>query len=630
MGLFSELAEPFIQGGTFGLSNLLGITGKGGLIHDESEDRESQAIWLEEEGITFRGAGIRVDWSHVTAAHVNEEGTLWTFVFRGGLCVSSGWVSSPEDPDSPVFQQLDALGDDDGILERLSALSDGSLEDCIGVAEDVLWSDEVAGRIRGTDEHLFIDEGWLFRLFTFALHQVEHNPEFVKSEELAKAESNSGKEKAADKKKAKEIAAFADRLRECLEAQFARVDIDDEDVKLAAHLALGELSDEHTATGIAGQKKVYEELCASIRYAQEGDETISRSLLAFILASSDDDDHPLGDEAWKSERKTIICTDQPMALSAFSKRKRLEGIMVMDAADIELYNEEVPAGLKLVFPAGHPQNGCTYIQHPLQANLYFEVNEFHNSLLERKQNELLRVLESLGAYSARVEVRHEQREDTNREAELQRDGKGSYGVAKGSAAYSGSESRQALSAFSQSATKDWTFNPPPKPALPDDLVFYPTEETWKNLAASVLRGGLKRATVDLEYKSEYGVTEKRLSDISASAKIVLPSFEMHLKSSFSSNLHRLTTTQWHYEAIFEDEQGKRAGDEAVPSPETATMLPKTPDDKVEALFLKKAKRYAKSEGHIDSAQRADLEAFASKYGIDEFRMEELIEEAFEA
>ena len=296
----------------------------------------------------------------------------------------------------------------------------------------------------------------------------------------------------------------------------------------------------------------------------------------------------------------------------------------------ELAIEEVPAGLKLVFPAGHPQNGCTYIQHPLQANLYFEVNEFHNSLLERKQNELLRVLESLGAYSARVEVRHEQREDTNREAELQRDGKGSYGVAKGSAAYSGSESRQALSAFSQSATKDWTFNPPPKPALPDDLVFYPTEETWKNLAASVLRGGLKRATVDLEYKSEYGVTEKRLSDISASAKIVLPSFEMHLKSSFSSNLHRLTTTQWHYEAIFEDEQGKRAGDEAVPSPETATMLPKTPDDKVEALFLKKAKRYAKSEGHIDSAQRADLEAFASKYGIDEFRMEELIEEAFEA
>ena len=50
--------------------------------------------------------------------------------------------------------------------------------------------------------------------------------------------------------------------------------------------------------------------------------------------------------------------------------------------------------------------------------------------------------------------------------------------------------------------------------------------------------------------------------------------------------------------------------------------------KVEALFLKRAKRYAQSEGHINAEQRADLEAFAQKYGIDEFRMEELIEEAF--
>ena len=48
----------------------------------------------------------------------------------------------------------------------------------------------------------------------------------------------------------------------------------------------------------------------------------------------------------------------------------------------------------------------------------------------------------------------------------------------------------------------------------------------------------------------------------------------------------------------------------------------------EALFLKRARRYATNDGEIDAKERADLEALAMKMGIDELRAEELIEEAF--
>lgn len=48
----------------------------------------------------------------------------------------------------------------------------------------------------------------------------------------------------------------------------------------------------------------------------------------------------------------------------------------------------------------------------------------------------------------------------------------------------------------------------------------------------------------------------------------------------------------------------------------------------EALFLKRARRYATNDGEIDAKERADLEALAMKMGIDELRTEELIEEAF--
>lgn len=600
---------------------------------------DSDSIKLRDDGVFFRVAALPIGWEDVIS--IEGDDVDCTLTFKGGLEVQCFSVGVPLEWDD------DTNWEDLGRCKRPTVLqvNANNPAEVLAAAEDVLWAHWLANKIRDAESVCVNDATLLWMSVQMSLIL----------QGMCKSLLGKNEEKGQEKL-FKEVSEAKDRIGECIEAMFALPATEygeplaDADGKTLADaltcLPDGELE------GVALQKKHYEEGCKAIQLGADAKPVLRRKDVLDLLLETDGKARKLGDAAWKSERKTIICSEEPMVLSAFSKRKRLKEIMVMDAADIEAYNEEVPAELKLVFPAGHPQNGCTYIQHPLQPNLYFEVNEFHDSLLERKQNELLRILESLGAYSARVEVRHERREDTNREAELQRDGKGSYGVSKGAAAFSGSESRQTLSAFSQSATKDWTFNPPEKPALPDNLVFYPTEETWKNLAASVLRGGLKRATVDLEYKSEYGITEKRLSDISASAKVVLPSFEMHLKSSFSSNLHRLTTTQWHYEAIFENEGGKRAGDfapvveanakaisegglapvAALPLPlNSSTPTPLSVGDagKVEALFRKRAKRYAQSEGHIDAAQRADLEAFAQKYGIDEFRMEELIEEAFE-
>lgn len=335
----------------------------------------------------------------------------------------------------------------------------------------------------------------------------------------------------------------------------------------------------------------------------------------------------LGDSETAAQRKIIACTNIKRSVEALFRTE--PGVFVCLAEHVEKYKEVCRPANNLIFQPGHPRNGCTYVQHPLQKNVYFEVNSYHDSLRERKQNELLRILEALGAYSARVEVRHEQQEMTSFGQESLLSANGSYGVVNGSASRNISGERQTSMSSSQSATKDWTFNPPEKPYLPDDLVFYPTEETWQQLANSVLRGGLKRAVVDLEYKSEYGITEKYLSDVAASVKSLLPSFDMNLSKSFSSNLHRLTTTQWHYEVIFENETGERAGANDKVASQITSAPPSADANKVELLFAKRAKRYAQSEGHINAEQRADLEAFAQKYGIDEFRMEELIEEAFE-
>lgn len=622
---------------------------------------DGATCWLTSDdipynGVAFIAAGVKKRWPTVVHYDVNDG--KYVIEFRGGLTVRAN-------ADNVVDTSIETYTNPCGCT-RLNAQQafakpgiEKDVKKTIEVAEDLLWSHDLAESIRGSDERVEIDETRLLVLYASMLNGFETCRHYFsrkllagKSEESAEIE---GKTSVAQNGKRPSTAPaeliaidpqfgklweLENKIRECLEEQFSRVgqEASGKDISFALKV-LG--SD--CGGGVVAQKKKYEEESASRRYDEDLNPAAQEAIKS-ILLSRENGNEVFGSPAWSKERKTIVCTDQPMAPSAFSKRKRLDGIMVMDAADIELYNEGAEEGEKLLFPASHPQNGCTYIQHPLQANLYFEVNEFHQRLIERKQSELLRILQSLGAYSAKVEVSHEQREDARHEKELQVGAKVAYGEIEGTAAYSGSESRQSMSALAQRLSRACHWNPKGKPTLPDNLVFYHTEESWKDLATSVLQGRTKREEAVFEYKTEYGITEKHLSDISIAVKAVLPSFEMNLKSSFSSDLHWMTSTTWRYDVVFEDEEGRLAGDSAdtvadaptpppLPAPGPTVVSAVAPVgvdvEKAEALFRKRAKRYAQSEGHVNAEQRADLEAFAQKYGIDEFRMEELIEEAFE-
>lgn len=74
----------------------------------------------------------------------------------------------------------------------------------------------------------------------------------------------------------------------------------------------------------------------------------------------------------------------------------------------------------------------------------------------------------------------------------------------------------------------------------------------------------------------------------------------------------------------DDEQivGEVVNEELENEPDSAQF------SRAEELFVKRAKRFAQSDGEISEAHMADLDALAAKYGIDDFRKEELIEEAY--
>lgn len=603
MGIFGKFAEDFLYGATFGLSDKLGITGSGNGDQDGDEGQATCSVYMGAEGVYLTAAQLQLPWSDV--ASVSSQDGFQAFMFRGGLLVISGSVC---DTTGGALDFQKCCGYTERTADQLGA-TDGA--GAVAMIDDLAWTDQLANTLRGGDENLFVDEDWLFKLYSMMSFYLQ----------IAESESAVPEQ---DKEKCREA---IDYFRKCLEAQFSRIQEDDEMVKANIEMGLFALSGV-TVRGVCGQKKRYEELSAALKYAETP--ALDKGAVLSVLTGAEGEQYPLGAAEWGAERRTLVCTDKPLSLPSFSKRNRIPGAMILDVADLADYNTAVESEYRLIFQPGHPQNGCTYVQHPFRKNVYYEVNSYHDSIRERKQNELLRILESLGAYSAKVEVRHEDQESAGCGDNSNTTFGGSYGVFSGSVGRKTGGERQTTSSTVQNASKHWTFNPPDTPCLPGDLVFYPTEETWQQLAKSVLRGGLKQAVVDLEYKSEYGVTEKYLSDVSTAVKLLIPSFDMNLSRSFTSNLRRLTTTQWHYEVVFENDAGERAG-RKTPEPSAGvspSAAPATDTAKVEALFLKRAKRYAQSEGRINAEQRADLEAFAQKYGIDEFRMEELIEEAF--
>ena len=589
-------------------------------------DPNDSAVIIDNDGIYFVECKEQIGWKDVKAIDYDDElGNR--FRLRGGLLIYTKEIYFPEE-----FKELVDNGDIElpdmaqSKAKSIYELDYYDLKDAnnrkqiLTALLDLIWAKDLANNIRDS-ERLGIYEGDLFCRYCEGF--------------MALANINCALQQGGKFKTFNDILSRMDEFIVMLKDQVSYIDSDEPSLHgdIATIFAWPNLlsfpNSELPNSGVDVQAAVYDNFRNARAY---GWKFTGNANPADVLIGKLDEFKAFGDVAWAKRRKVIVCTDEKASLDTWRKGLQLSNAMVINAQDLVEYNESVDGNLKLVFEPGHPQNGCTYVLHPFRKNLYFEANSFHDSIRERKQNELLRILESLGAYSAQVHVRHEWQESEDCEADADVAMEGSYGLVKGSMSQKTKRGRQSTSSTSQSATKDWTFNPPEKPCLPEDLVFYPTEETWQQLAKSVLRGGLKRAVVDLEYKSEYGITEKYLTDIAVSAKSVIPSFDMNLNSNFSSNLHRLTTTQWHYDVVFENESGERAGGKSAgkdTEKQINQTLPSQPNDKAEALFAKRARRYAKSEGHINAEQRADLEAFAQKYGIDEFRMEELIEEAFE-
>ena len=184
------------------------------------------------------------------------------------------------------------------------------------------------------------------------------------------------------------------------------------------------------------------------------------------------------------------------------------------------FAQPVPIGWGELFtlPPGHPRADVLYVAHPRDELVYIPAGDFHRFAFEQKFSEAVRLLMHLGA----TEIKVHRKKGWGSEfaahisaslpmADTNVDGGAGRKKAKGGellyeAALDGTDS----------------------PALPeDDLIWYPYEPTWENMAEGRLKFGLKSFSLMIHYTDDYGVN----ADLAAKAKgagvNLAGSFESH-------------------------------------------------------------------------------------------------------
>jgi hypothetical protein len=183
---------------------------------------------------------------------------------------------------------------------------------------------------------------------------------------------------------------------------------------------------------------------------------------------------------------------------------------------------------QISFPPGHPREGVLYIGHPALPNVYYTIAEFHRATFEHKFSEAVNLLMSLGAVTIRVEyIRGWSKDFSSR-----------LSVPLGVAGESASSTTSVQSSSSTQLLYEATLSGTDNPAIPENLVWYPYENTWQAIAKGRIEFGLQDFSLSISYEDDFGVNAGLKASVAKTGLDLGGKFEDH------------QSTVWHVKGKF--------------------------------------------------------------------------------
>ncbi|MFS0884407.1 hypothetical protein [Aeromicrobium sp. 179-A 4D2 NHS] len=156
----------------------------------------------------------------------------------------------------------------------------------------------------------------------------------------------------------------------------------------------------------------------------------------------------------------------------------------------------------LRFPPGHPRTNVVYAAHPVDVGAYIPAADFHRFLFQHKVAEAQRLIRALGAKSVTVRSVH----GWSREAAAQL-GLSVTEPSTGVATNVSASADRSLGSNEEIITT-MTLTPQGHPLVPDDVVWFPHEPLWQEIARARIESGLREFSIDVRSSDDFGINSK--------------------------------------------------------------------------------------------------------------------------
>ena len=168
----------------------------------------------------------------------------------------------------------------------------------------------------------------------------------------------------------------------------------------------------------------------------------------------------------------------------------------------------------LIFTPGHPRDGHLYVGHPAVPRIYHTPAMFHRLCFEHKFCEAIRLIAALGARKISVEHVSGWSKEFLANLSLPHGHAGTVGAKAG-----GKSKSAAKLLFTAKYAGDH------EPEVPQNLVWYPHEALWQQIAHDRLQYGLTDFNLTVRYEEDFGVDAAFVANVCKSKLSLGGTFE---------------------------------------------------------------------------------------------------------
>lgn len=205
---------------------------------------------------------------------------------------------------------------------------------------------------------------------------------------------------------------------------------------------------------------------------------------------------------------------------------------------------------KLQFPQGHPINNELYIGHPYKNNLYIPLANYETEFFSDRINELLYILQCLGAKEIRIKIVSGIIIDQLFEKKSDFSINGETKLAKGNIENKKDVSEINNNYNQNSMTKVQEFDPKEEPYLPNDLIWYHSEPSWQALVKQRLNGYLLKHSENISSEKNEYISINEQKSFAASIEGLQNKIGVDLSRNFKIKSDKKESTEWDIDVDF--------------------------------------------------------------------------------